>query len=31
MQEQISQYRQSRDNEKTEQELSDKQRQLAYL
>ena len=31
MQEQIDAYRQARDNEKTEQELSDKQRRLAYL
>ena len=31
IQEQIDAYRQARDNEKTEQELSDKQRRLAYL
>jgi hypothetical protein len=31
MQEQIDEYRQNRDNEKTEQELSDKQRRLTYL
>jgi hypothetical protein len=31
MQEQIAQERQMRENEKTEQELSDKQRRLAYL
>jgi hypothetical protein len=31
MQEQIDEYRQNRDNEKTEQELEDKQRRLAYL
>jgi hypothetical protein len=31
MQEQINEYRQNRQNEKTEQELSDKQRRLAYL
>ena len=31
MQEQIDAYRQARDNEKTEEELSDKQRRLAYL
>jgi chromosome segregation ATPase len=31
MQEQIDEYRQTRDNQKTEEELSDKQRRLAYL
>ena len=31
MQEQIDEYRQNRDNEKTEKELEDKQRRLAYL
>jgi hypothetical protein len=31
MQQQIDEYRQARDNEKTEEELSDKQRKLAYL
>ena len=31
MQEQINEYRQNRDNEKTEKEISDKQRRLAYL
>lgn len=31
MQEQLDEYRQNRDNEKTEKELSDKQRKLAYL
>lgn len=31
LQEQIDEYRQNRDNEKTEEELSDKQRRLAYL
>jgi hypothetical protein len=31
MQEQIDEYRQNRNNEKTEEELSDKQRRLAYL
>lgn len=31
MQEQLDEYRQNRDNEKTEEELSDKQRKLAYL
>jgi hypothetical protein len=31
MQNQIDQYRQNRDNEKTEEEIADKQRRLAYL
>jgi hypothetical protein len=31
MQKQLDEYRQNRDNEKTEEELSDKQRRLAYL
>ena len=31
MQEQIDEYRQNRDNEKTEEEIADKQRRLAYL
>ena len=31
LQEQIDEYRQNRDNEKTEEELADKQRRLAYL
>ena len=31
MQEQLDEYRQNRDNQKTEEELSDKQRRLAYL
>jgi exonuclease VII large subunit len=31
MQEQIDEYRQNRENEKTEEELSDKQRKLSYL
>ena len=31
MQEQIDQYRQDRDNQKTEEEITDKQRRLAYL
>jgi hypothetical protein len=31
MQSTIDKYRQDRDNQKTEEELSDKQRRLAYL
>ena len=31
MQEQLDEYRQNRDNQKTEEEISDKQRRLAYL